>query len=104
MCFPILLWLFDAHAFFNLINFFFRNWRWRGVGADKSGYARRVADDIPCLIGQFHLYQHVALENFDINNLTLAVLNLDLLFLRHHNIKDLVYVIFNLLNFLFYRR
>ena len=31
-----------------------------------------------------------ALENFDINDLTLAVLNLDLFFLRHHNVKDLV--------------
>ena len=85
-----MLWLFDAHALFDLGDFLLGDRRWRGVCADKPGDAWRIANDVPSFVGQFHFNQCIALEDLVFNNFALAVFNLNLLFFWYHDVKDLV--------------
>ena len=85
-----MLWLFDAHALFDLGDFLFGNWRWRSVCADKTSDAWCIANDVPGLVGEFHLNEHVALEDLGFDNFALAVLDLNLFFFWHHAVKNFV--------------
>src|SRR3981081_3548114 len=59
-------------------------------GADEAGHARRVADDVPGLVGHDHLDQDVAREDPLLDVAALAVLDLDLVLPGHEDIEGLV--------------
>src|SRR5690606_19486108 len=75
----LVLWIFYAHALLDLADLSLGNRCRDGAAADESCHARGVSNDIPGGVGQFHLNEHVALEDLLLNNLALAVLDFNLL-------------------------
>ena len=61
-----------------------------GPRGDESRHAGRIAHDVPRLVVHDHLDQHVAGEDFALNGIALAVLDLDLVFHRHDDLEDAV--------------
>src|SRR5579884_239298 len=58
--------------------------------ADEAGHARRVAHDVPRVVVHDHVDQDVAGEDLPLHRPALAVLDLDLLLGRDHDLEDLV--------------
>lgn len=83
-------WIFDTHTLLDFGDFFFGNWGWLSACANKAGDAWSVSNDVPSFIGETHLNKDVTLEDFAVNNFTLAVLDLDLLFLWYDGIKNFI--------------
>ncbi len=85
------LWLTDAHTFLERGDFFFRNRGWGGTRSDKSSDVWGVAHDVPGVVGDDHLDQHVAWEDFFFDRFALAVFDFDLLFFWNKDIEDLFF-------------
>ncbi len=86
----VMLWIFDAHALLDLGDFAVRNWSRFRAATYEAGDTWGVADDVPGFVGELHFDQYVALEDFTLDDLALAVLDLDLLLFWYHSVKDLV--------------
>ena len=72
-------------------DFFFRDWGRLSAVADKTSDARRVADDVPSFVGEFHVNQYVPLENLAVDHFALAVFNFNLLFFGDDRLKDFAF-------------
>ena len=82
--------VFDAHAFFDLGDFFFGDWGGLGAGADEAADSRGISDDVPGFVAEFHIDKDVALEDLAVNDFTLAVFDLYLLFFGDDCVEDFV--------------
>jgi len=61
-----------------------------GPAADKTRDLRRLPDDVPGLVVQLHLDENVSREYLPVRNLPLALLQLNDLLGRNHDLRNLV--------------
>ena len=85
-----MLGVFHAHALLDLLNLSLAYRGWLGTAPHKARDTRRIAYNVPCLVGELHLDQDIALENLNLNDFALAIFDLDLLLLRDDCIEDFV--------------
>ncbi len=78
-----------GHAVQNIFHFLIGKRRGRFARPDKSGDARRVADDVPGVVVHIHFHQHVAGIQHPRGNHLLAAANFHDVLGRNHHPADL---------------
>src|SRR5690606_29656420 len=81
---------FLRHAVHDLLDFFRAQRRWLVAHANEAGDARRIANHVPRVFVHLHLDQNIAGEDATLDGTAFAILDFNLFFSGHNDVKNFV--------------